>query len=233
MSRFVLTAVDAASVSICWARACLSLKYSDTKSVQVEVLTSQNASLEQQLDAVPTLRRQLHTANSQHEECEMKLHDMIEENKGIQEQVRGPLHDLILLLQDRELVELHFRGPGCDPHGIVQVTKLQQEVKRIRTESARRGKPKQENREVLQQVENLQSELNAAHGGQEEMRMKAHAMDRKLEAAASREAKLKTELQCARDKADNLQMEVQKQESKVSPPPNLSMTCEVHILRHM
>lgn len=56
--------------------------------MQVEVLTSQLASLEQQAEAVPMLRRQLHTSNSQHEECEMKLHDMIEENKGIQEQVR-------------------------------------------------------------------------------------------------------------------------------------------------
>lgn len=97
----------------------------------------------------------------------------------------------------------------------LQVTKLQQEVKRIRTESSRKGKQKQENRVALEQVHNLQSELSAAHGGQEELKMKAHAMDRKLEAAASREAKLKTELQCAREEIDSLQGEVQKQESKV------------------
>lgn len=98
---------------------------------------------------------------------------------------------------------------------IAQVTKLQQEVKRIRTESARKGKQKQENRNALEQVENLQSELNAARGGQEEMKMKAHAMDRKLEASADREAKLKTELLCAREQVDSLQNEVYKQQSKV------------------
>lgn len=54
------------------------------------------------------------------------------------------------------------------------------------------------------------------------MKMKAHAMDRKLEAASSREAKLKTELQCAREKVDSLQMDVQKQESKVLTPPPCS-----------
>lgn len=105
----------------------------------------------------------------------------------------------------------------------MQVTKLQQEVKRIRIESSRKGKQKQENRNVLEQVNNLQSELSVAHGGQEELKMKAHAMDMKLEAAASREAKVKTELQCAREEVDSLQREVQKQESKVSTPPLLFM----------
>lgn len=100
----------------------------------------------------------------------------------------------------------------------MQVTKLHQEVKRIRSESVRKGKQKQENRNVLEQVENLQSELNAAHGGQAEMKRKAVAMDQKMEAACSREAKLKTDLQCAREKVDSLQMEVQKQENKVLTP---------------
>ena len=184
------------------------------------MLTSQISSLEQQAEAVPRLQRQLHTAHSQHEECEVKLHDMIEENKGIQEQVRV-LH-----------LENYRKAPRCWDAGslrhtlfttvvqcsnapCLQVTKLQQEVKRIRTESSRKGKQKQENRVALEQVHNLQSELSAAHGGQEELKMKAHAMDRKLEAAASREAKLKTELQCAREEIDSLQREVQKQENKV------------------
>lgn len=55
--------------------------------MQVEVLTSQLSSMEQQADAVPMLRKQLQSATAQHEECELKLHDMVEENKGIQEQV--------------------------------------------------------------------------------------------------------------------------------------------------
>lgn len=97
----------------------------------------------------------------------------------------------------------------------MQVTKLQHDVKRIRTESARKGKQKQENRNVLAQVENLQSELNAAQGGQEEMKMKAHAMDMKLEAASRREGELKGELQGAKEQVNRLQMDVQKHESKV------------------
>jgi chromosome segregation ATPase len=97
----------------------------------------------------------------------------------------------------------------------VQVLKLQQEVKRIRTQSTRKSKQKQENRNVLAQVDNLQSELNAAQGGQEEMKMKVHAMETKLEEAANREAKLNTDLHFAREQIESMQMEAQRQESKV------------------
>jgi chromosome segregation ATPase len=97
----------------------------------------------------------------------------------------------------------------------LQVTKLQQEVTRIKTESNRKVKHKAENRNALEQVENLQNALNAAHGGQEELRMKAHAVERQKEAAVQRETKLKAELGTAREKIENLKNALQKEEYKV------------------
>jgi hypothetical protein len=90
MSRFIGT--DSLA-DFCPAFVCVML-HTDVllNSMQVEVLMSQLQSTQQQAEGVPALRRQLQTATSQKEECEMKLHDMVEENKGIQDQACSSIH---------------------------------------------------------------------------------------------------------------------------------------------
>jgi hypothetical protein len=55
--------------------------------VQVEVLTSQVNVLEQENKRIPVLHEKLDRSKAENNECEIKLHSTIEENKAIQEQV--------------------------------------------------------------------------------------------------------------------------------------------------
>lgn len=80
-------------------------------------------------------------------------------------------------------------------HVGLQVAKLKSEVTRIKAEGARRHKQSaSEGRGALEQVTNLQSALNDAKGGQEQLRMQAQNAEMQCEAASRKEAELSKEI---------------------------------------
>jgi chromosome segregation ATPase len=73
----------------------------------------------------------------------------------------------------------------------LQVSKLKQDVMRIKSENARKTKQgNADGRGALEQVTNLQSALDDAKGGQEQLKMQARNAEMQREAAARKEAQL-------------------------------------------
>ena len=91
----------------------------------------------------------------------------------------------------------------------MQVSKLKTEVTRIKAEGAKRNRQSaSDGRGVLEQVTNLQSALDDAKGGQEQLRMHAKNADMQREAASRKEAELIKEV-------DRLQNRLQAAEAEV------------------
>ena len=101
-------------------------------------------------------------------------------------------------------------------HVCVQVVKLKVEVTRMKGEASRSQKlGKAEGRGVLEQVSNLQGALDDAHGGREQLRMKAHNAEAQRAAAQRREAQLQVELTAVQTKLEIADEEVEKLRSEV------------------
>jgi chromosome segregation ATPase len=87
---------------------------------------------------------------------------------------------------------------------------LRLEVTRIKSESSRRAKQgNSDGRGVLDQVTNLQSALDDAKGGQEQLKMQARNAEMQREAAAHKEAQLTSEVNSLRIKLEAVEEEMQ------------------------
>ena len=85
-----------------------------------------------------------------------------------------------------------------------QVSKLKTEVMRIKTDSVRKAKQGNvDGRGALEQVTNLQSALDDAKGGHEQLKMQARNAEMQREAAARKEAQLSAEVAALRTKAED------------------------------
>ena len=86
------------------------------------------------------------------------------------------------------------------------MSKLKTEVTRIRVEG-KKAKQGHEGRGALDQVTNLQSALDDAKGGHEQLRLAARNAEMQREAAARKEAELKTELSALQMKVKRVEEE--------------------------
>jgi chromosome segregation ATPase len=93
----------------------------------------------------------------------------------------------------------------------MQVTKLKQEVMRIKAETNRKAKQsKADSRGVLEQVCNLQGHLDSSRGGQEQLRMQARHAEMQHDAAQKREGQMQAEVSAMRTKLDVADEEIEK-----------------------
>jgi hypothetical protein len=93
----------------------------------------------------------------------------------------------------------------------MQVTKLKQEVMRIKAETNRKAKQnKADSRGVLEQVSNLQGDLDNSRGGQEQLRMRTRHAEMQRDAAQKREGQIQAEASAMRTKLDIADEEIEK-----------------------
>jgi chromosome segregation ATPase len=93
----------------------------------------------------------------------------------------------------------------------MQVTRLKQEVMRIKADTNRKAKlSKTDSRGVLEQVSNLQNDLDNSKGGNEQLKMRARHAEMQRDAAQRRESQTQAEISAMRTKLDVADEEIDK-----------------------
>lgn len=178
-------------------------KLSEIPLLQVDSLSAQIAELSEEAKEVPMLREAIESANRERTEAEQKVHVAVNENQQIQEQV-GPSQrrrgSHVVEADHRMNALVHSAGVPQFKHA--QVSKLKLEVTRIRADTGRKAKQGLEGKGVLEQVTNLQSALDDAKGGQEQLKMKAKNAEMQKDAASKRETQLRSEIAGMRGKLE-------------------------------
>lgn len=106
---------------------------------------------------------------------------------------------------------------------LLQVSKLKLEVTRIRTDTGRKARQgTAEGKGVLEQVTNLQSALDEAKGGHEQLKMKARNAEMQKEAVSQRETQLKSEISGMRGKLEAADEQVDELRQQVCVPASRS-----------
>lgn len=106
------------------------------------------------------------------------------------------------------------------------MSKLQQEVSKIKTDTDKKGKKPVEDRRVLEQVTNLQSALDKAHVCHEQQKTKGQLTEKQREASARREAQLRSRVDALKVKLDKAEKSVQIQERKACLPDIYASNCK-------